>query len=303
MLLHIVVWHCGFTHEKNHWKSTLLNNPMTPWWPWHIDWDLRRTLRTRPQTGAAMGRVINVGWGGGYLVGGLDHRFDFLSIGDDDPIWRTPIFFRGVGIPKTSPASYDMCMMSHWWTLLVDEGRKMSQVVMVKRSPFDLIAAYQAGVVTNWPRHIVMFGGWTPNTEAWVRCPFIRRWVYLLRSEEVSCHILRTQDYQWHSLSNNQLSVSQGIAKEISRGPLLSGRYKHMFFWYSSKYFSRRWVIQSTQSDCWGDTFQQSNMAMENPPFMDDFPIETSIYMGFPSLPCLITGYFFSIFFMPLPSF
>ena len=24
------------------------------------------------------------------------------------------------------------------------------------------------------------------------------------------------------------------------------------------------------------------NMAMENPPFMDDFPIETSIYMGFP---------------------
>ena len=28
---------------------------------------------------------------------------------------------------------------------------------------------------------------------------------------------------------------------------------------------------------------------MENPPSMDDFPIETSIYMGFPSQPCLIT--------------
>ena len=29
---------------------------------------------------------------------------------------------------------------------------------------------------------------------------------------------------------------------------------------------------------------------LENPPFMDDFPIETSVYMGFPSQPCLITG-------------
>ena len=31
---------------------------------------------------------------------------------------------------------------------------------------------------------------------------------------------------------------------------------------------------------------QQSNMAMKHPPFMDDFPIETSIYIGFPSQPC-----------------
>ena len=29
-------------------------------------------------------------------------------------------------------------------------------------------------------------------------------------------------------------------------------------------------------------TLWQSNMAMENPPFVDDFPIETSIHRGFP---------------------
>ena len=29
-------------------------------------------------------------------------------------------------------------------------------------------------------------------------------------------------------------------------------------------------------------TLQYSNMAMEPPPFMDYFPIEASVYMGFP---------------------
>ena len=33
----------------------------------------------------------------------------------------------------------------------------------------------------------------------------------------------------------------------------------------------------------------ESNMAMENPPLIADFPILTSIHKGFPSQPCLIT--------------
>ena len=37
------------------------------------------------------------------LVGGLEHEFyDFPYIGNSNPNWRTPSFFRGVGIPPTS---------------------------------------------------------------------------------------------------------------------------------------------------------------------------------------------------------
>ena len=36
-------------------------------------------------------------------VGGLEHEFyDFPYIGNKHPNWRTPSFFRGVGIPPTS---------------------------------------------------------------------------------------------------------------------------------------------------------------------------------------------------------
>ena len=36
------------------------------------------------------------------LVGGLEHFFIFPYIGNNHPNWRTPSFFRGVGIPPTS---------------------------------------------------------------------------------------------------------------------------------------------------------------------------------------------------------
>ena len=40
------------------------------------------------------------------------------------------------------------------------------------------------------------------------------------------------------------------------------------------------------------DTLRQSNMAMEDGPFLSDFPNKTSIQRGFSSQPCLITrGY------------
>jgi hypothetical protein len=37
-----------------------------------------------------------------YLIGGLEHVLFSLIAWDDDPIWRTPSFFRGVGQPPTS---------------------------------------------------------------------------------------------------------------------------------------------------------------------------------------------------------
>ena len=45
------------------------------------------------------------------LVGGLEHEFyDFPYIGNNNPNWRTPSFFRGVGIPPTSIyCVYKMC--------------------------------------------------------------------------------------------------------------------------------------------------------------------------------------------------
>ena len=36
-----------------------------------------------------------------YLVGGLEHSLFFHSVGTNHPNWRTPSFFRGVGIPPT----------------------------------------------------------------------------------------------------------------------------------------------------------------------------------------------------------
>ena len=36
-----------------------------------------------------------------YLVGGLEHVLFFQYIGNNHPNWRTPLFFRGVGIPPT----------------------------------------------------------------------------------------------------------------------------------------------------------------------------------------------------------
>ena len=40
---------------------------------------------------------------------------------------------------------------------------------------------------------------------------------------------------------------------------------------------------------CVAEAEWESNMAMEDPPLIADFPILTSIYKGFPSQPCLIT--------------
>ena len=37
-----------------------------------------------------------------YLVGALEHFLFFHSVGNNDPNWRSHIFFRGVGIPPTS---------------------------------------------------------------------------------------------------------------------------------------------------------------------------------------------------------
>ena len=36
------------------------------------------------------------------LVGALEHEFLIFPSWDDDRIWRTPSFFRGVGIPPIS---------------------------------------------------------------------------------------------------------------------------------------------------------------------------------------------------------